>query len=116
MNSIVDGGNDAYDHGNYLKINGEIAVYKFGHTVSGVIGDVVYEHDIAGRLAHFASIEQQMFGVHPVANDVGSRHRIALRSFVFVVTVGEVRANGCDSKPGAVEARLRDQRCLDERV
>ena len=53
--------------------------------VHAAIGDVVHEHDIAGRLAHLASVEKQMFGVHPVANDVGSRHRIALRPFVLVV-------------------------------
>ena len=62
--------------------------------VHAAIGDVIHEHDIAGRLAHLASVEEQVFRVHPVANDVGARHRIALRSFVLMVRETQIDATG----------------------
>ena len=62
--------------------------------VHAAIGDVIHEHDIAGRLAHLASVEEQVFRVHPVANNVGSRHRIALRSFVLVVGEAQIDTAG----------------------
>ena len=62
--------------------------------VHAAIGDVIHEHDIAGRLAHLASVKEQVFRVHPVSNDVGSRHRIALRPFVLVVGATQIDTAG----------------------